>query len=276
MAHKHAIRNGKGCPLLARAVKVHGEDKFSIELVVECADDQLNQKEKEYIEQFNCLAPHGYNADAGGKPGGTFKGHKHTPETIAKWKETMKDRLESKEYRQNISKGLKEYYANPENRAKHSARMKEVAKVGYVHKCGYKRTPKIMTEETKQKIRDSVNKYYESKSENPDYMWSENNKQKHSEIMTKVNGRKVGKYDDQGTLIESYTSVKEAAEKNNIAQATLWRYLKVNTKGNSGFWWKYIDEGESSQKRVENRNTDNKKHKEIMTKLINIQKKVYL
>lgn len=263
VAHKHAINSGKGCPLLARAVNAHGEDKFSIELVEECDDDQLNQKEKEYIEQFKCLAPNGYNADAGGKPGGTFKGHKHTLETIARWKETMKDTLESKEYRENISRGLKAYYANPENRVKHSVRMKEVATVTNRSKFA----DRFISEETKQKIRDSVNKYYENRCENPDYMWSENNKQKHSEIMTKVNGRRVGKFTQDGTIDEEYGSIKEASEKNNVSQNAIWRYLKKKTRSKSGYTWKYMDENSEIAERTQNRNVDKVKHKELMTKI---------
>ena len=263
-AHKHAIKGGKGCPLLARAFNAHGEDKFSIEIVEECADDQLNEREKYYISHFNSLAPNGYNADAGGKSGGTFKGHKHKPETIARWKEKVKDLYASKEHREKLSNIAKEYYKNPENRAKHAAKMKEVSH-NSVHSHKFKN--RIITEETKQKIRESVNKYYENSIEKDEMLWSENNKQKHSKIMTKVNGRRVGKYNDNGDLIETFNSVKEAAYKNNITQVTLWRYLKINIKGNSGFWWKYIDEGASSQKRVQNRNTDYQKHKEIMTKL---------
>lgn len=243
VAHKQAIKRGKGCPLLARGFNAHGEDKFFIEMVEECVDELLNEREKYYIAHYNSLVPNGYNADAGGKSGGTFKGHTHTPETIAKWKETMKDKLESKEYRENISRGLKEYYAIPENREKHSARMKEVANNSvHSHKFKNKKTTKkVISEETKQKIRDSVNKYYETKIEDPDYMWSEVNKQKHSKTMTDKIGRKVGKYDDNGTLIESYTTIKEAAEKNNISRAAIWRYINDNKKGNQDYLWKYTE-----------------------------------
>jgi group I intron endonuclease len=237
-AHKYAIKSGRGCPLLARAFNSHGAEKFSIELVEECDDDALCEREVFHIKEYGSFAPGGYNADAGGKMGGTFKGHKHTPETIERWKEKVKEQYQNEEYRKMRSEIAKAYYANPENRAKQSARMKEVAhseEHGHKFKGRQRGNGGTMSDETKEKIRNGLNKYYEGIN----IEWNEEGRKKHSEIMSKVNGRKVAKYDRTGQLLQIYNTIKEAAEANNIKRTTLSSILINNRSPPGDFVWKY-------------------------------------
>lgn len=44
----------------------YGIDKFHIEIVEECSEEELNEKEIYYIKKFNSLSPNGYNMTAGG------------------------------------------------------------------------------------------------------------------------------------------------------------------------------------------------------------------
>lgn len=262
-AHKHAIKSGKGCPLLARAFNSHGADKFSIEMVEECEDDTLCEREVFYIKEFNSLAPHGYNADAGGKTGGTFKGHKHTPETIARWKEKVREQYDSPEYRKARSEIAKAYYANPENRAKQSARMKEVANSPeHAHKF----VNRVISDETKEKIRESLNRYYANNIANGDNKMSNTVKDKLSKTMSKVNGRKVGKYSKTGDLLNSYDTITEAAKAHNFVPGTVWAYLNKGRIDKEGCCWKYLDEGSEIANRLKERNVDKEKHRAAITK----------
>jgi group I intron endonuclease len=253
--HKKAIEGGKGCPLLARAFNSHGVEKFSIELVEECENDKLCEREVFYIKEFNSLAPHGYNADAGGKMGGTFKGHTHTPETIERWREKVKDQYASPEYKKMRSELTKAYYSNPENRKKQSQRMKEVANsLEHGHKF------RLINDETKEKIRESVNKYY------AECCITEDRKEAHSKIMSKVNGRKIGRYSDTGNLISSYNTITEAAKTYNVVTGTIWAYLNKGRKDKEGYIWKYLDEGSDVANRLKQRKVDKEKLSQALTK----------
>jgi group I intron endonuclease len=264
-AHKHAIKSGRGCPLLARAFNSHGAEKFSMEMVEECEDNKLCEREVFYIQHFNSLAPHGYNADAGGKTGGTFKGHKHSQETIDRWRETVKEKYQSEEYRKMRSEIAKAYYANPENRAKHSAKMKEVAhseEHGHKFKGRFNNeTNKYekISDEVKEKIRASINKYY---SENE---WSAD-KQRHSDIMKKINGRKVGRFNNEGDQIESYDTIKDATAFHSFKTSAIWTYINKKRKDNDGCSWKYLDEGSETANRQMSRNLDKEKHRAALIK----------
>lgn len=52
--------------LLNRAYKKYGENYFKREIIEYCKVDELNDKEKLYIKQYNTKFPHGYNLTDGG------------------------------------------------------------------------------------------------------------------------------------------------------------------------------------------------------------------
>lgn len=62
-----SIEEYKGSGLLLnRAYKKYGEDFFKREIIEYCSVDELNDKEKLYIKQYNTKFPHGYNLTDGG------------------------------------------------------------------------------------------------------------------------------------------------------------------------------------------------------------------
>ncbi len=50
-AHKAAIKSGKGCPLLQKAVNKYGIEHFKFEVLIICFDDDVYKYEKEYIKK---------------------------------------------------------------------------------------------------------------------------------------------------------------------------------------------------------------------------------
>lgn len=53
--------------LLSRALRKYGLDNFAIEVIEECSKEELNEKEKFYIAQYNsCNHNYGYNIQLGG------------------------------------------------------------------------------------------------------------------------------------------------------------------------------------------------------------------
>jgi hypothetical protein len=62
-----SIEEYKGSGLLLnRAYKKYGENHFKREIIEYCDINELNDKEKSYIKQYNTKFPHGYNLTDGG------------------------------------------------------------------------------------------------------------------------------------------------------------------------------------------------------------------
>ena len=67
------------------AIRKYGKENFKIEEIVSCFDiDSLNEMEKFFIENFNCLSPNGYNLTTGGK------NYKRSKENIEKMSQVRK------------------------------------------------------------------------------------------------------------------------------------------------------------------------------------------
>jgi len=81
---QHRAKNS-GCTLLKRSIKKYGWENMKVEVLLQCAQEQLNYYEQQMIKAWDTLAPNGLNCTTGGEAG---------------------KRL-SEETRQNISKGLK-------------------------------------------------------------------------------------------------------------------------------------------------------------------------
>lgn len=54
--------------IIARAIHKHGWENFKAEVIEKCkSQDELDARERHFIEQYGCIAPYGYNADLGGR-----------------------------------------------------------------------------------------------------------------------------------------------------------------------------------------------------------------
>lgn len=47
--------------IISDAIKKYGEDNFSFQVIEECPEDKLDEREMFYINKFNCIVPNGYN-----------------------------------------------------------------------------------------------------------------------------------------------------------------------------------------------------------------------
>lgn len=66
---KRAGVNGqdyKTCRYFYNAIKKYGFENFKAEVIEECADDKLNEREVYWIKYYNTLVPNGYNITEGG------------------------------------------------------------------------------------------------------------------------------------------------------------------------------------------------------------------
>lgn len=225
-AHLHAIKSGKGCPLLRGAVNKYGADKFKIETIIICFDDDLYRFEKDYIKKYNTLAPNGYNAHEGGECGGNFTGKKHSNETkakIGKISHRIQTEMTEEEraiQSKRISDGLKK-----------SVKWKKALEKGISSK-GSKKEP--MRQEIKEKIRKSLLTYNNDNSE-----ININRKMNHKKSMIKINGRKVEQYSLQNILIKTYNSIIEASIETGIGSKNIQANASRRSKTAGGFIWKF-------------------------------------
>ena len=127
----HKANASKRDTYLSRAIMKYGKDNFSVETLVECDVDQLDDLEIEWISRSNSLYPNGYNLRKGGRQylGGSG-GHRltdehkakisatkrtspnigwhHTPEAIEKIRNANRSgRKLSDQARQNIRDGIR-------------------------------------------------------------------------------------------------------------------------------------------------------------------------
>lgn len=47
--------------VISSAIKKYGKENFSFQILEECSEQELDEKEIFYIEKFNCIVPNGYN-----------------------------------------------------------------------------------------------------------------------------------------------------------------------------------------------------------------------
>lgn len=221
--HKTSIKNNKGCPLLSKAFKKYGESKFKFEVLIICFDEDRFIYEKEYIKKLNSLTPNGYNATEGGEPGGHFKGKTHTNNTkmILKEKATL--------WVNNVINKTKLIHLirNGLEKSEKWKKAKEEKRVG-THVNNLIKKPK--TDETKNKISNSLKKYYH---QNP------NVNKIHNIIGRK--GRKVYQFTNNNELINTFNSIKEAADNTNISNRNIHSNVSGRSKTAGGYIWKYAD-----------------------------------
>jgi group I intron endonuclease len=78
------VKKRSNCRYLKSALKKHGVDNFDFKIVCITFDSSLDDMEIEYIKQYDCLAPNGYNLRLGGNSG------RHHEETKKKISDSLK------------------------------------------------------------------------------------------------------------------------------------------------------------------------------------------
>jgi group I intron endonuclease len=225
--HKNTIKRGIGCPALQSAVIKHGIDNFKFEVLLICFDEDRFKYEIEYIKKYNTLVPNGYNILEGG-PGGGFKGKKHSEETKNRMSENNKQKyIDNPELKREMSERNKKLM-NSDIKNKISEGMinsKKYQQMILDKKVGNFNN-RSHTEEEKNKIKEGVKNYY-----------NETNIIKHRKAMSKAVGIKIGQYNLNNELINTYVSISEASRQTGISKSSIQKYVK-DTIINKGFIWK--------------------------------------
>jgi group I intron endonuclease len=231
MGHKYSFKSGTGCPLLMKAYNKYGEDSFKFEVIIICFDEDLYIYEKEYILKYNSFGTDGYNANEGGEFGGNFKGRNHTEESKHKIRLKTSERTMTYESRQRARNVAIEFNRthNIGELQRKSEKWQKALKEGRIGGKSGKRG-----EEIKKAISEKLKKYFENNG-------SSINRDKHSEIMTKVNGRKVTQYSNEGEQIASFDSIVLASKSTGIERRAIQSNLSGRSKSSGGFIWKYAE-----------------------------------
>lgn len=106
--HRRNAKDGRES-YFYNAIRKYGLEQFDFEVLEECTEEELNEREKHYIDLYNTLYPSGYNLTPGGDGGDVYKN---------------RSEAENKKTREKMSASHKGLKHTPGERAKISAAQK--------------------------------------------------------------------------------------------------------------------------------------------------------
>jgi len=236
ISHKSNNRNGRGCPLLMKAFKKHGEDAFTFEVLIICFDEDVYKYEKEYIIKYNGMSPNGYNVAEGGKSGRNFLGKTHSEETKHKISVASKKYSSRPEVRERYRQTAIEFNKthNISDLLKKSEKWKKALEEGRIGRKGSTRSDDI-----KAKISEGLKRYYTTQLTNDNPI---RDHKKHSNSLRKANGRKVVQFSKENERIAAFDSIVEAFEKTGVSASSIRNNVLGYSKTAYGYIWKYAEE----------------------------------
>jgi group I intron endonuclease len=90
--------------ILESAIKKYGKSNFVKEILESCETrQQLSEREKYWIKEFNCIAPNGYNISTGGTGGDNFTNHPNKIEILSNFIKIQKEIHNREAYRKKMS-----------------------------------------------------------------------------------------------------------------------------------------------------------------------------
>lgn len=226
--HFFLARNGTKRHLY-NAIRYYGEDKFKSEILEECSEEDASKREQYWIKFFKTTDKrYGYNKTDGGEMsnswkynthkdhtrrliGAKTKGHRVNRVAIEKIRQLRLGTKLTDEQKKQISKTLKEKYANGELK---------IHVPPHYDMTGYKHT-----DETRQKMSHSkLNKTYEE-------IYGDKANSMREKCSMKWQGERNPNYKDIPidsiiTLIKNGMSLKDIALQFEVTPQTLWYKLK--------------------------------------------------
>jgi group I intron endonuclease len=151
---------------LERAIKKYGKRWFTKEVLYIFDNElEMNEKEKELVNEEFISTNQTYNLGVGGEGGSHFKGKKHTEETKKRLSEIAKKQVLSEETRKKISDANKGRQVSEETRKKISDKAKLRFQSIEFKKMVSENVKRAMTEEVRNKI-SAASKIREEKKRN--------------------------------------------------------------------------------------------------------------
>ena len=257
--HLKSFKEQKTRTALINSVISHGVDKFIFNIIEECNDDNLDEREIFYINEYNSIVPNGYNIQLGGRRIYTVKNKNTNGRSVCQYTidgnfiNEFKSASHAETYTTiDSSRILKCCHNKAISSGKFRWSFEKLEKLEPIVIDYSKYIPHIAKrnvyqfdlngkilnmflsiKEASEKTSTSVDLIRhcisgQSKTTHKLYQWSyEENKEK---IVLKGRGMNVYKYNKDGLLLEEFTSIKDAVENTNITRNSLTNYLKNNTK----------------------------------------------
>ena len=141
---------------LYNAMRKYGIDNFHIEVIEECPEEELDEREKHWIQQYNSTdRNYGYNKSFGGEGGDTWSLNDHKDKTSAILSSKLKGKVHSKESYEAAAEKRRGTHMSVEQKQKISESLKEGYRTGRIKTVPpphYDRTGSHHTDESKHKM----------------------------------------------------------------------------------------------------------------------------
>lgn len=223
--------------LIKKVIKKYGKENFIKEILCTCSTiDELNDKEKYYINKYQSTNKDiGYNIAVGGTDG-VMLNRKHSEETKQKMRNSSLGKKKSEMHCKNIGLSKKGRIISEEERKRRS---------DFSPLKGVKKTP--LSDDIKKKISESkkgkkVSKNTKEKmrishlgNKNPFYG------KKHSEEFMMTKRKRIKQLTINNDFIKEWESISEASKKLNIYSGNICKVLKGQYKTTGGYIFKYIE-----------------------------------
>lgn len=214
--NKCKYRNGE-LTILQKAWNKYGENNFTFEYLEQCDKNNLDEREKYWIQKLQCnktITGKGYNLCEGGTGSGNVKNKR-----VNKIKGSI-----------IVNNGSVQKYINPNE-------------LLYYESIGFQRG--LLTK-NKEKMKNAKRIIRKGK-DHPNYnkTWSKearmkfNNTIKNRTIKPSDKRKPVVQETLNGVFVERFISITEASVKNNIPQSSIVNCCKGKSKTAGGFKWRY-------------------------------------
>lgn len=232
---------------LQKAWNKYGEESFKFEILEECNDKNILEREQYYIDLYNsCNKDIGFNISKDALA--PMKGRKHSNETRKHFSEIRKGTWKGEnnpQYGKHLTLGQKEHLRRlnlGKNNAFYGKKHSEETK----NKISKANSGRMVSKEQKEHLSALMtgenNPFYGKKhsQENLEKM-SKNRKGK---LLGKEhpNSKEVVKLDEENNLLEIYDTVTEAATKTNAQRSHIALVCRGERKHAGGYKWMYYDQ----------------------------------
>jgi group I intron endonuclease len=157
------------CFALVRAIQKYGKENFTVEQIDVASDrEELNSKERYWIEHYDSIAPKGYNLKSGGNENIVYSeetrrkiseantGKTHSAETREKLSKAFTGRKLSEKTKAKMSESRMGRVVTPDTRAKISnSLMGHSFTEDTRRKMSAAQRNKVISEETRQRMKES-------------------------------------------------------------------------------------------------------------------------
>lgn len=262
--HRYEADNERDNSIFHKALKKYGEDNFSFEIIEECEEEELDEKEIYWIEQYHSyikdpLCKGGYNLTTGGDGGQSVFFEKPVlqytlqGEFVKEYKSASEAARLLNLFKSNITaacRGESSQCGGYQWKYKDSDKkiniikfigQQEVEKYDYLGKLieTYKNAKEasIKNNICHQSITACCRGEVKFAG---DFQWKYKGSDKQIFIMGKNGAKPVAQVDNKNNLIKIFESKKDVAKEFDISITTVWRIIK-NKRTINGYYLKEVD-----------------------------------